>query len=330
MGTENVLRLCEEYGVERCVYSSSGKAARYHTPDVYAGSKKLTEWQLAQAAATGDADYSAVRFTHVIENSIVHREIFKKILRGIVSFHSPDRYMYVQTKAEAVNLLLNSLVAEVTSECQISTVRDMGWPIEVLTIPLYEMKRRGIVAPLYFRGVPNGYEPEFFRGQLDWSRIGEFNPMVNAQETLFSRPDASGDMTITHGARFSFDALQCALGELKAVASSPIYDGDEIKSQLSTAIKNVSRTSFEQTPVHRAWDILRLGVDARAVNIDEVLRDHRDTVELIAQAVIPRLTSEELAQADRKSPASVDVLKVLRRVKSLGAEVAKLSQIVDN
>jgi hypothetical protein len=92
MGTENVLRLCEEYGVERCVYSSSGKAARYHTPDIYAGSKKLTEWQLAQAAATGDADYSAVRFTHVMENSIVHREILEKIHCGIVSFHSPDRY----------------------------------------------------------------------------------------------------------------------------------------------------------------------------------------------------------------------------------------------
>ena len=84
--------------------------------------------------------------------------------------------MYVQTKAEAVNLLLNSLVADGTSECQISAVRDIGWPIEVLTILLYEMKRCGVVAPLYFRGVPDGYEFEFFRGQLDQSRIGEFNP----------------------------------------------------------------------------------------------------------------------------------------------------------
>jgi hypothetical protein len=154
--------------------------------------------------------------------------------------------------------------------------------------------------------------------------------VINAQETLFSRPDTSEDMTITHVARFSFNALQCALGELKAAASSPTHDRGKIKSRLSSAIKNVSRTSFEQTPVHRAWDILRWGVDTRAVNIDEVLRDHRDTVELIAQAVIPRLTSEELTRADRKRPTSADVLKVLRRVESLGAEVVRLSQIVDN
>jgi NAD(P)-dependent dehydrogenase (short-subunit alcohol dehydrogenase family) len=326
-GTDNVLQLCEEFRVRHCVYSSSGKAARYHTPDVYAGSKKITEWQLAQAAATGEVGYSAVRFTHVMENSIVHREMLEKIDRGLVSFHSPDRYMHAQTKDEAVNLLLNSLAMKSSSECRLSTVRDLGWPIDVLAIPLYEMKRRGVVVPLYFRGVPDGYESEFFRGQLDHSRVGEFNPMINAQETLSSRPDASEDMTITHVAPFSFDALQNALGRLKLSASAPEHPHASIKCQLSSEIKRVSRTSFERTPVRRAWDILRWGVDARAVNIDEVLRDHQDTVELIAQAVVPRISREESAWVDVDRPTLGDVVQVLRRVDNLAAEVDELAQI---
>jgi NAD(P)-dependent dehydrogenase (short-subunit alcohol dehydrogenase family) len=326
-GTDNVLQLCEAFRVRHCVYSSSGKAARYHTPDVYAGSKKITEWQLARAAATGEVHYSAVRFTHVMENSIVQREMLEKIDRGLVSFHSPDRYMHAQTRDEAVSLLLNSLAMESGSECRLSTVRDLGWPIDVLAIPLYEMKRRGAVVPLYFRGVPDGYESEFFRGQLDHSRIGEFNPMINAQETLSSRPDASEDMTITHVAPFSFDALQYALGRLKESASSPDHPHSSMKSQLSSAIKHVSRTSFEKTPVRRAWDILRWGVDARAVDIDEVLRNHQDTIELIAQAVVPRLSSEELAWIDTDRPTLGDVLQVLRRAENLTVEVEKLAQI---
>ncbi|MEV7004678.1 NAD-dependent epimerase/dehydratase family protein [Streptomyces sp. NPDC093982] len=326
-GTDNVLQLCEEYRVKHCVYSSSGKAARYHTPDIYAGSKKITEWQLNQAAATGEVDYSAVRFTHVMENSIVHREMLDKIDRGIISFHSPDRYMHAQTKEEAVNLLLNSLAMKGAPDCQLSTVRDLGWPIDVLTIPLYEMKRRGVVVPLYFRGVPDGYESEFFRGQLDHSAVGEFNPMINAQETLFSRPDASEDMTIARVTPFSFRAFQRVLSDLKAAASVLPHDNVNIKSQLSSAIKEVSRTSFEETPLHRAWDILRWGVDARAVNIEDVLRDHRDTIELIARAVIPRLSSEQLKLTNTNRPKLVDVLQVLRRVENLDTEVAKLSRI---
>jgi len=324
-GTENVLKLCEEFGVEHCVYSSSGKAARYHTPDIYAGSKKITEWQLAHAAATGRVDYSAVRFTHVMENSIVHREMMQKIDRGLVSFHSPDRYMHAQTKVEAVHLLLNSLTMEGSAACRLSTVRDLGWPIDVLAIPLYEMKRRKVVVPLYFRGVPDGYESDFFRGQLDHSRIGEFSPMINAQETLFSRPDESADMTITRVPPFSFDALYRHLNELKDATSSFTLDDAEIKAQLSSLIREISRTSFEKTPLRRAWDILRWGVDARAVNLYEVLRDHRDTIDLIARAVTPRLMRERPAWIHTGRPGLTDVLQALRQVGSLVGVVEELS-----
>jgi hypothetical protein len=330
LGTENILRQCEEYGVEHCIYSSSGKAARYHTPDVYAGSKKLTEWQLAQVAATGEADYGIVRFTHILENSIVYREMIEKIDRGIVSFHSPDRYMYVQTKNEAVNLLLNSLTTSSSPESKILTVQDLGWPIQVLTIPLYEMKRRGVVVPLYFRGVPNGYESEFFRGQLNYSNQTELNLMINAQEAQFQEVDASGDLSITRVAPFSFDVLQHALDELKDATLTSLNDGVEIKTRLSDAIRDISRTSFERTSVNRAWDILRWGLDARVQNIDDVIVEHHETIRLIAQAVVPRLTSEILAEADVKHPTSTEVLQVLKRVDGLNTEVATLAQIIDN
>lgn len=33
MGCDNIIRLCEEYRVESCIFSSTGKASRYFTPD---------------------------------------------------------------------------------------------------------------------------------------------------------------------------------------------------------------------------------------------------------------------------------------------------------
>jgi FlaA1/EpsC-like NDP-sugar epimerase len=62
-----VIQLCETYGVQQCIFSSTGKASRYFTNDVYAGSKKLAEWLFAQAAQQGRVKYGMVRFTHIIE-----------------------------------------------------------------------------------------------------------------------------------------------------------------------------------------------------------------------------------------------------------------------
>ena len=47
LACKHVIQLCEEYGVEHCIFSSTGKTSRYFTTRVYAASKKFAEWQFA-------------------------------------------------------------------------------------------------------------------------------------------------------------------------------------------------------------------------------------------------------------------------------------------
>jgi FlaA1/EpsC-like NDP-sugar epimerase len=47
LGCKHIIQLCEEYGVEHCIFSSTGKTSRYFTTEVYAASKKFAEWQFA-------------------------------------------------------------------------------------------------------------------------------------------------------------------------------------------------------------------------------------------------------------------------------------------
>jgi len=74
-GTRNVITAAETYGVGHVVIASTGKALRPYTPDVYCASKRVVEWLAARAAAHSQTRYSAARFTHVVDNSIVHARL---------------------------------------------------------------------------------------------------------------------------------------------------------------------------------------------------------------------------------------------------------------
>ena len=64
----NIIQLCEANGVEACIFSSTGKASRYFTPDIYAASKKIAEWLFSDRSQPRNCQYGIVRFTHVVEN----------------------------------------------------------------------------------------------------------------------------------------------------------------------------------------------------------------------------------------------------------------------
>jgi Polysaccharide biosynthesis protein len=68
-GCVNIIECCETYGVEGCIFSSTGKASRYFTPDIYAATKKIAEWLFSDRAKYSICQFGIVRFTHVVENS---------------------------------------------------------------------------------------------------------------------------------------------------------------------------------------------------------------------------------------------------------------------
>jgi nucleoside-diphosphate-sugar epimerase len=182
-GTRNILTLCDQFGVDVCVHASTGKAARYYTPDIYAGSKKVAEWMIAEAAPELSTKIGMVRFTHIAENSIVFDDFRRKVEAGVLNIHEPYRLMYVQSMSEAVNLVLNTTLYVEDEQATLVTVGDLGWPLDILRLALHTIAISGKDVPLCFMGLPAGYEKHTFLGQLDWSDPGKTHPMLNALES---------------------------------------------------------------------------------------------------------------------------------------------------
>src|SRR5208282_5658365 len=77
LGTRNVIAAAEEALVSRLVFASTGKALRPYSREVYTASKRAAEWLVADAARRGTVTCAAARFTHVIDNSIIHQRLLR-------------------------------------------------------------------------------------------------------------------------------------------------------------------------------------------------------------------------------------------------------------
>lgn len=216
-GTRNVIHLCEQYGVQKCIFSSTGKASRYYTGEVYAASKKLCEWQFDQAAKRGSVTYAMVRFTHMLNNSSFCEQFDTKIdQKRPINVHAPNRFIVGQNIGEAVHLLLNGLVFATPKQLQFLLCRNLGWPTETLEVALHKILESGNPDLfIYFQGVPAGYEEPLFRGQIDWDRPSELNTLINAAEMLDRHFDPQGDMVISQLTPFCEHTLSEQLASLE-------------------------------------------------------------------------------------------------------------------
>lgn len=68
-GTWALIAAANAAGVDQIVYASTGKATRPYSPDIYASSKHTGEALMAATATESEMLVSAVRFTHVVDDS---------------------------------------------------------------------------------------------------------------------------------------------------------------------------------------------------------------------------------------------------------------------
>ncbi|WP_219907575.1 polysaccharide biosynthesis protein [Aphanothece hegewaldii] len=298
-GTYNIIRLCEEYGVSQCVFSSTGKASRYFTAEVYAATKKMAEWLFARATAEGKVTYSLVRFTHLIDNSYFCQQYDDRIKENrLVNVHAPDRYILGQNISEALHLLLNALVFAQEDRLKILVCRNLGWPIETLEVALYKISQSGKKLPVYFQGVVPGYEETFFRGQVDWSCPHEFHLLLNVIESLTKEIDESGDLMICSLPPFSLDLLAQHLSILEDMCWNRLTEV-QIKEALTTAIKDITRSIFAQTSPEVLQKIIYWGTDPKVKSSKIALNSHQDVLQLLFeglnQALKQKRTDQRLA-----------------------------------
>jgi NADP-dependent 3-hydroxy acid dehydrogenase YdfG len=307
-GCQNIIDLCEANHVEACIFSSTGKASRYFTPDIYAASKKIAEWIFSDYSHPKTCRYGIVRFTHVVENSPVSADLDRCIERGIVSMHAPDRCIYTQNIEETIGLLLNALTILETGQTKILAVKDLGWPIDTLDLALHKIVRSGRDLPLYFKGIPAGYERHVFLGQLDLSGTRETLPMLNVLEADISEISVAGDTVISQIAPFDNRILADCLAKIELA----IFASDsQIKQTVIDGEKQVALSSFAMADAARLADIIAWGSDIRELSAAGVdLHYHQDTLALLIAGM-----SSTKAGVDRQdtlvlSGAGISITKV--------------------
>lgn len=320
-GTRNIITLCDQFGVDRCVHASTGKAARYYTPDIYAGSKKVAEWMIAESAPTMSTKVGMVRFTHIAENSIVADDFRRKAATGVLNIHEPYRLMYVQSMSEAVSLVLNTTLYVDAARATLVTVGDLGWPLDILRLALHTIVASGQEIPLCFSGLPAGYEKHTFLGQLDWSDPGKTHPMLNALESADAHLTDDESMMIS---RPSHPSVPVA-GEIERLCTdvdeADVDDRVSHKDRLATFLQWGCQATFEASDPVQRMRILLWGCDPL------VLSREGATVPELGPVVPLLVSSLQGIQFDGRLDG-LNVERVAKTLRSL-AEVPELAPLVE-
>ena len=224
-GTVNVVEACRRSGA-RMVYSSTGKALRPFSGDIYAGSKKLSEWVVAEAMAAGDLVASAARFTHVVDNSIIASRFRAWTDSGTpLRLHGPHISFYLQSAREAAQLLMCTGVDAVSGQLRLGAIRDLGWPIELTELALGWLSGCDRKSPIYFCGFEAGYEDIPYPGLYDPRLSGDRSPLLNAFEVASATGSAhSPDVdlcSIEPRTAPRVKALITTLGQQAALCADP-------------------------------------------------------------------------------------------------------------
>ena len=181
LGTRQVIAAAEEAGAQ-LVFASTGKALRPFSREVYTASKRAAEWLVAEAARRGHVTCSAARFTHVVDNSIIHQRLLGWCEAGVVRLHGADILFYAQSALESAQLLLLAGLSAVPEELRAHAITDLGWPVSLLDLALGVLAKTGSETPVYFSGYDPGYESKPFPGLYDPRTAGEVSPLLSAFE----------------------------------------------------------------------------------------------------------------------------------------------------
>jgi nucleoside-diphosphate-sugar epimerase len=282
-GTRNIIKASEAIGsVRQLVSSSTGKASRYFTKEIYAGSKKMNEFMLDAYARTSHIKYSMIRCTHILDNSLMNIELHRASRnKDQLVLHSPGKYVTAQNGNEAVSLMLNALIYSKERECRFLLVRHLAWPVESLQMALYYIRLSGRDIPVVFAGNPPGYSEKFFRGQMDWSKPDDLNLLINVYEKKHRTLNPAGDIIISRPCATSKVTLDEVLDEIENVRGET-----ETKAVLIDGLREIVRESLKNVNKQETVDILRWGLEPKVLETENMTaEDFRCLISLLTESL---------------------------------------------
>lgn len=282
IGTHNILVACEKTkSVKDCIFSSTGKASRYFTNEIYAATKKFCEYMFDSYAKLSNVRYAMVRFTHVLDNSLMHQELRNLKNKDFLEIHSPGKYVTAQNAGEAGDLLLNALISAEKAQCNFSIVKQLEWPVESLEVALYYIKEANSDIPIIFKGNPPGYCEKFFRGQMDWSKPQDLNLLINVYETKNSYVNENDDVITAQIVSTNSLILQNALFIIKSANNE--YSA---KACLLAELKNLVQATLTKVNKADTLNILKWGLDSKILESEgNTITDFWPTVSLLYKSL---------------------------------------------
>lgn len=291
IGTWNVVKTCERYPfVKQCTFSSTGKASRYYTEEVYAATKKICEYTFDTYARGSKVKYSMVRFTHILENSLMNIGFRDAIDAPYLAIHSPGKYVTAQNVSEAGDLLLNAMLSSGEGQCNFSLVRHLEWPVESLEVALYYIKQRGSKVPIIFQGNPKGYCEKFFRGQMNWSDPDELNLLINVYEYKHRSVNAAGDIVVS---QISPTDPAVLLATLKDIEKS---SGDvDARYRLLSGLRDITKSALKLVDKNDTVNILKWGLEPGHLEAQgQCFSDFNAITSLLKDSLIDSPSSEQI------------------------------------
>jgi hypothetical protein len=293
-GARNVLAAASGAGVGQVVLASTGKALRPYSPEIYTASKRAAEWLGVAAARDGGVTCSAARFTHVMDNSIIHRRLIGWAgdeLAGTVStspaggpvvrLHSPDIAFYVQSALESAQLLLIAMLGAAAGTFQIHALADLGWPVSLLDVTLGVLARTGSRTPVYVSGYDPGYEEVPFPGLYDPATAGDVSPLLNAFEAA-ALTGKQCPMVDSFEMELAADgAAPKLLANLESACDSDLCDGEIRRAldDLSWSLLDAALAVADMTALTRAARLARRhesGMSRSHLKITRAIDAHAD------------------------------------------------------
>jgi nucleoside-diphosphate-sugar epimerase len=261
LGTRNVLEASAASGVSRAICASTGKAMRLYSPDIYAASKRVAEWVAADIAETTELRCSAARFTHVVDNSIVHQKLraWMDDPDAVIRLHCHGAAFYAQSALESARLLMLAALDQTRGQLQIHAITDLDWPVGLLDLTLGVLAQTGSRTPVHFSGYDPGYEAVSFPGLYDPMQAGDVSPLINALEAaaitpvhpptdMFGMPGAPGVAKIIE--EFLAVRTRSGLSELSWALLDLTIQNADTPSLVRTATL-AERRAAELRPEHR-------------------------------------------------------------------------------
>lgn len=264
VGSQVVLVAAGQAGVDTVVVASTGKAVRLFTSDIYAGTKKLVEYQSAMIVKRYDMNVSCTRFTHVVDNSIVGQNIQSWIATSQpIQVHSPLVQLPVQSARECYQLLMTAGTVSERHHPKVVALRDLGWPpIGLLDLTLdYLADNPESQAPIVFTGYPPGYEAEAYPGTYDPMSAGDVSPLVNCMEAVRTQPTPVHGDLIDHFEMTDrpSEEVDTALDAIAEACNAKRRSNRKIRELLAEASVALFDHSMNQADPDRVERIHRLG-----------------------------------------------------------------------